>query len=284
MISVIVCTANRGERLEMCFDALSRAGTNGPAGWELIVVDNGSADDTRAVVERRASRRDLPLRYVAERQPGLSRARNAGVAAALQPILAFTDDDCLVAPGWLDAIASAFTDPHLSALGGRVTLHDANDFPLSIRPFSEPADIVNVDDIGRYLIGCNMAARRSVFDAVGLFDVRLGAGTPSGSAEDLDFFYRCLKRGFTLRYSPAPHIYHAHGRRTAAAANELAKGYLAGRGAFYFKHAVRGDPSVMKHLYWEIRGLGSAVRSQNEPRWGWLKCLLLGGFRYILGR
>jgi GT2 family glycosyltransferase len=127
-----------------------------------------------------------------------------------------------------------------------------------------------------------MAIRRSVFPLVGLFDVRLGVGTPARSAEDLDFFYRCFKRGLKLRYSPAPHVYHAHGRRTPADVEELADGYMTGRGAFYFKHALRGDGHVLKRLYWELRSPRSGhAMHRREPGF---RRLLSGGFGYILGR
>ncbi len=280
MISVIVCTFNRGGRLDACFDALAVAGKNAPAGWELIVVDNGSSDDTRAVVQRRAMLGDLPLRCITEQRRGLSHARNAGVTASTQPVVAFTDDDCLVAPDWLQSIAAALADPRLSILGGRVTLHDDADYPVSIRPFLNSEAISDFDAIGRYLIGCNMATRRSVFADVGLFDVRLGAGAPARSAEDLDFFYRCLKRGMTLRYSPHPHVFHAHGRRTAAEIAELADSYVTGRGAFYFKHVMRGDGNALKHLYWEIRSRRAGFESSRKT----LRRLLSGGFGYILRR
>ena len=280
MITVIVCTADRASLLDECLDSFAVAQGNAPAVWELVVVDNGVGDATRGVVERRASRGDLPIRYVAEPRRGLSRARNTGVSAARHPIVAFTDDDCRVAPDWLAEIAAAFSNPGLGVLGGRVTLHDPADLSVSIRPFTEAAAITNFDDILSRMIGCNMAIRASVFATIGPFDARLGAGTSVHSAEDLDFFYRCLKHGVTLRYSPLPQVQHAHGRRTATAANELAKGYVAGRGAFYFKHALRGDMTALKHLYWEIR----APLATGQGRWSTLEYLFSGGLRYILHR
>ena len=280
MITVIVCTADRAGLLDECLDSLALAEGNAPSGWELIVVDNGVGDATRSVVERRASAGDLPIRYVAEPRRGLSHARNTGVSAARHPIVAFTDDDCRVAPDWLTEIAAAFSNPTLGVLGGRVTLYDPADLSVSIRPFTDAAAITNVEDILSRLIGCNMAIRASVFEAIGAFDVRLGAGTSVHSAEDLDFFYRCLKHGVTLRYSPLPHVHHAHGRRTSTAASELAKGYVAGRGAFYFKHALRGDRTALKHLYWEIR----APLATDQSHWNALEHLFSGGLRYILHR
>jgi GT2 family glycosyltransferase len=125
-----------------------------------------------------------------------------------------------------------------------------------------------------------MAIRASVFTAVGVFDTRLGAGASVRSAEDVDFFYRCLKHGLTLRYSPRPHVQHAHKRRTATALSELASGYVEGRGAFYFKHALRGDRTALKHLYWEMRSSSAT----DQYRWSMLGRLILGGLRYILRR
>jgi glycosyltransferase involved in cell wall biosynthesis len=280
MISVVVCTADRAENLDACFDALAGACAATESAWELIVVDNGSVDATRAVIERRAQRGDLPIRYLYEPNPGLSRARNAGIAAARQPIVCFTDDDCRVAPDWLSAIETEFSDPHLSILGGRVTLQDPGDRPISIRPFAEPAPVGDLDEIVRLLIGCNMAVRATTFAAIGTFDVRLGAGTSARSAEDLDFFYRALQHGLTLRYSPSPHVRHAHGRRSPEAEADAARGYTAGRGAFYFKHALRGDRTALRHLYWEART--SLVSLRDRERRESLQCMLSGGFDYIL--
>jgi glycosyltransferase involved in cell wall biosynthesis len=278
MISVIVCTADRAEQLEACFESFALARAEAPRDWELIVVDNGDSGATRDAVERRASRGDLPLRYVAEPRRGLSRARNTGVASARHPIVAFTDDDCRVAPNWLAEIAAAFSNSDIGVLGGRVTLYDSADAAVSIRPFTKPATIASLDDILLRLIGCNMAMRASVFGVVGAFDERLGAGTSLRAAEDFDFFYRCLKRGVTVRYSPLLHVQHAHGRRPGPALDELAKGYVEGRGAFYFKHALRGDPTALKHLYWELRSSHAA----DPGRWTTHRRLFSGGLRYIL--
>jgi glycosyltransferase involved in cell wall biosynthesis len=272
MISVILCTVDRGHRLNACFDALAESAAVSSAPLELIVVDNGSVDDTRAVVARWSQASKLPIRYLLEHRRGLSRARNAGIAAARYPILAFTDDDCLVASGWVGAIATGFQDAGVDVLGGRVTLHNPSDRPVGIRPSESPATIDDLNGVW-HLIGCNMAMRRSVFTTLGRFDERLGAGSAAQSAEDVDMFYRCLQRGMTVRFSPDMHVRHAHGRRSDADVASLGSGYVRGRGAFYAKYAVRGDLAIIKRLYWQLRSLPAKERG----------ALLAGAFRYILG-
>src|SRR5262249_57229295 len=71
--------------------------------WEVIVVDNNSTDDTRAIVESRSATFPVPLRYRFEAAQGRSRALNTGIAACNAQVLVFTDDDVLVADGWLEA-------------------------------------------------------------------------------------------------------------------------------------------------------------------------------------
>ena len=120
-ISVIICTWNRAGLLDETLTSLAAADVPPDLHWEVVVVDNNSTDDTRAVVERRA--RDFPaaLRYLFEPRQGKSWAMNTGLASSRFPIVAFADDDVRVSPRWLTAIASAFReDPEIAYVGGPV--------------------------------------------------------------------------------------------------------------------------------------------------------------------
>ncbi|TYP67359.1 glycosyltransferase [Stutzerimonas stutzeri] len=106
LITVIMCTRNRARQLHHVLDSFVALRQPDNATWEMIVVDNGSTDDTPAVIEAFSDR--LPLRRVWQPEAGLSNARNAGVAAAKGDYICWTDDDVELDPGWLEAYARAF--------------------------------------------------------------------------------------------------------------------------------------------------------------------------------
>ena len=117
-LTVAICTWNRASLLARALDRLGQA-RSPSAAWELIVVDNGSTDGTAAVLERFARR--LPLRVVAEPRLGLSRARNAAVAAATGDYILWTDDDVLVDERWLLAYEAAVARwPDAAVFGGPI--------------------------------------------------------------------------------------------------------------------------------------------------------------------
>jgi glycosyltransferase involved in cell wall biosynthesis len=253
MLSVIICTRNRAEKLAQSLYRFAQAQT--PSGdWEVIVVDNGSQDHTRDVVTGVVRRQALPLKYTFESKRGLSYARNRGLAQATGSLVAFTDDDCLISETWPDTIVREFTADHeLMVVGGRVDPADCQDAPIGIRPFPDRLQICSFGQIMERLIGCNMAFRGGVFRTTGLFDTRLGAGTRVGSAEDVDIFYRALKAGMKTCYSPTMRICHAHGRVDEATVSTLKDSYVRGRGALYCKHLLRGDRVMLKSAVYEIR-------------------------------
>jgi glycosyltransferase involved in cell wall biosynthesis len=287
-ISVIVCTYNRADRLPAAFAGLRRLRVPPGLGWELIVVDNRSTDGTRAAIEEEARRGALPLRYVHESRPGLGAARNGGLAAAQGELIAFTDDDCYPEPDWLEAIAAIFGDPTIAYAGGRVTLHDPRDLPLSIRLGERACDVSSLEQVFGTVPGCNMAFRRSVVEAIGSFDPDLGAGLPM-AAEDTDFLYRAQRAGLRVRYDPRMAVAHDHGRRTAEAVARLNRSYVMGRGGLYAKHALAGDTAMLRAGYWELRavlrqalgGADAAARGSARTDAG---LLLRGAARMTLQR
>ena len=251
-LSVVLCTRNRRDSLARCLDYLAVAAGNAPEPWELLVVDNGSGDGTSRLLEERQQEGILPLRCLLEPMSGLARARNRGLASAEGKVIVFLDDDCLVDPTWLAALLAAYRgNQAVDAVGGRVDLHDTNDLPTSIRPFDEALAITDLPTAFTRLIGCNFSARADALQRVGGFDQRLGAGTPAGSAEDLDLFHRLLRAGCRMRYDPAVRLAHAHGRSRPEQILSLNRNYLLGRGAFYAKHALRGDLAVLRLAAWE---------------------------------
>lgn len=259
VISVAVCTRNRASKLERCLRSMMTMKRD--VEWQLVVVDNGSCDNTKAVIKRAA--KWLPVTYVWEGKRGLSRARNRAIAASRYPLIAFTDDDCLPAQGWLIAVISSFTsDPALAVLCGRVepAAECGSSIGTRVHPHSER--VSTAERMLELMSGCNMSFRRDVFDTVGFFDAALGAGSTGGSAEDIDLMYRALRQELKLAYSADVVVYHAHGRNNATEIASVSRDYVRGRGAFYWKFI--GDRRIQKIAYWEVCGLlkGLVYRAQ----------------------
>ena len=119
LITVIVCTRNRARQLRNLLESFLALDPPAQAEWEMIIVDNGSTDDTARVIDEFGSH--LPLRRVWEPRAGLSNARNAGVAASKGDYICWTDDDVEVHQQWLSAYAQAFhRHPDGTIFGGVV--------------------------------------------------------------------------------------------------------------------------------------------------------------------
>lgn len=266
MLSVLICTRNRAKSLAGTLERFFAQRFAGDYEYELVIVDNASTDETRRVAERflHDSRFASHVRYLFENRPGLSRARNAAIKFAQGEVLVFTDDDVLVAENWLDEIHREFTaDSNLAVLGGRVLLARDTLQPVAIFTLNERREFVFPNG-GGVAMGANMAFRREVFDGVGLFDVRLGAGTFFAGGEDIEIFYRALKAGHKFIYAPNVLVYHDHDRATPDQACRLSYAYGKAYPAYILKHVMLGDAYAMRMVYWLIYELPKRWRRRPE--------------------
>jgi len=118
-VEIAICTWNRSALLARTLEQLATLGQPEGADWRLLVVNNNSTDNTADVLQSFADR--LPMRWVFERQPGLSNARNRAISETTADYLVWTDDDVLVAPHWLEAYVAAFREyPAAAFFGGPV--------------------------------------------------------------------------------------------------------------------------------------------------------------------
>lgn len=229
-VSVVVCSRDRAEQLAACLDALLPSIRPQD---EVIVVDSASLDfrTQRVAFDRR-------IRLVRCERPGLSHARNAGVAVADRDIVAFTDDDCRPQPGWTAALAEAFTASAVSFAFGRV-VGSADGVPVSVTVSDEPQRIGPDCELAGIGHGANMAFRRSALRAISGFDEVLGAGGPLRAGEDKDAAWRLLCAGYVGAYVPDAVVEHVlwRGRRQAV---RLSYGYGLGWGALAAK-AIRDN-------------------------------------------
>ena len=254
-VSLIICTRNRAKQLEVCLASVARIRCERP--WEAVIVDNGSCDDTRAVVSKFFENNAVRGRYAWEPESGLSRARNAGVNASSGDIVAFTDDDCYPAPDFLDRICETFADPCIGFMGGRILLHDPGDYPLTVNESLETLRFTAGGIVPCAAVqGANMAFRRAALVAVGGFDPTLGAGTPF-PAEDWDAVARVCSSGWSGGYFPAPVVSHHHGRAAVDAASHL-RTYHYASGAVFAKLVMDRPTRWPYGRHWVRRVLGDA--------------------------
>ena len=216
LVSVVVCTYRRAEKLPACLDALARQTIRERV--EVIVVDDGPDDATAAI----AARYDVQLVRHAENR-GLAAARNTGIEASTAPIVAFTDDDCVPAADWLEALLVPYCEPDVVAVGGGVEAlrHET----LVHRYLAEtdrlaPLEIeLSVSSSLAYraklylrrnlhqggtlpgtrpvysLVGANMSFRRDALVEIGMFDPRISFG-----GEDEDICRRLRERSMGERF------------------------------------------------------------------------------------
>jgi GT2 family glycosyltransferase len=276
-LTVVVATHNRPESLRRCLDSLLR--TRYP-GLEIVVVDNAPADD--AARELVLAHYPPTVRYLREPVPGLARAHNRGLAAAHGTLVAFTDDDTLVDPGWPRALAAAFAaDPTVGCVTGLIVpaeletpgqaaleAHGGYTKGFATRRWSldrPPAEPLFPFAGGRFGSGANMAFRADLLHRLGGFDPATGTGTPARGGDDLLAFFRVLVAGAALVYSPDAVVWHHH-RRDMDALAAQAYGYGVGFGA-YLTAALTHEPAMLPALLRRLpRGLGQAVhRVRSRP-------------------
>lgn len=245
-VSLLLCTRDRAASLERALASITRAARAAPhVSLEVIVVDNGSTDDTHARAAAWRSRQPFAARIVDEPRAGLSRARNAGLAAARGRIVAMTDDDCVLHADYLSALVAAFAAvPAPIVIGGRILLGDPADLPVTVKLEDHPMIAERRAFPGGFVMGANLAFTRDVIARVGPFDTRFGAGAPFVAAEDTDFLFRVLGQGIGVRYAPGFVVDHHHGRRRQEEVVALLAGYSFGDGALYAKHLLRDRRAI----------------------------------------
>jgi len=216
LISVVLCTRDRADLFDKAMASVV-AQTFPKEAYEIIVVDNGSSDHTAEVAHRYES--EANVRYVLEERVGLCIARNTGWQAAAAPYVALFDDDAIARPGWLAAIADAFTGSgRVGVIGGRVDpvwlaprpawLADEIAGALTIIDWGPETKLI--PDLRReWLVGANMAAPKAVIAEVGGFHPWLDrVGTNLLSSGDVHLQLEIVRRGYDCLYVPAMAIDH----------------------------------------------------------------------------
>jgi glycosyltransferase involved in cell wall biosynthesis len=200
LASIIIPTFNGAARIGNCLDSLVKqtAGRN----VEILVVDDGSTDNTPNVVRGYSS-----VRLITQANAGPASARNRGAMEARGKILLFTDDDCVPMPDWLDAMLGPFKDPEVVGAKGVYRTHQRSLAARFVQIEYEDkyrlmAVLPSIDFIDTY----SAAFRRDRFLEMTGYDTSF----PVACAEDIELSYRMSAHGWKMKFVPAAIVYHTH--------------------------------------------------------------------------
>lgn len=269
-ISVIVPTKDRAAELEDCLVALF--GMDYPSErLEVIVVDDGSRDDTPEVVRRH------PCTYLAnDRNRGQSYSRNVGARAASGEVLAFIDSDCVASPEWLRELAPFFSWPALAAVGGLVSGYydesrlDRYEQVASSLNMGDRLILMADDRSMSYVPTCNLLVRREAYLELGGLreDLRVG--------EDVDFCWRLRAAGWRLVYSPTGVVGHKHRNRLSQMLRRRAA-YGTSEALLHALHPGKRKTMPVRLLPALTVGIAAAAALGLEPRFLLLSLMPLVG-------
>ncbi len=283
MVSVVVATYDRPDDLEDCLRHLTRQQTRRPV--EIIIVDNHPESGlTPPVVARFPG-----VILVPESRKGATFARNAGIQAARGEIIVTTDDDIVMPEYWLENLVAPLDRADVMMVTG-------NFMPLEVRTPAQMA-FASYDNMGRgdkrlevdgqwfesfrrravttWRLGGtgNAAYRASLFrdPKVGLMEEILGAGVPTGTGEDIYFFYKVLRAGYKIVYEPSAYVWHKYRPDMAAFKRQLYN-YSKGHVAYHLITVFRdGDlRGLVQLLYvlprWRLQQVaGRLLRRSGQP-------------------
>lgn len=208
-ISIVLCTRNRARMLADALGSLCALETDGFT-YEIVVVDNGSTDDTPAVAAEAGKKSSCIVRHVFESRAGVAFARNRGVKEARGEWIAFFDDDQLADGRWLIELLAMARSKNSRCVGGAVDLKLPAGFERELSPVCRMllGETVGMDAPRQYNANItpgtgNLMIHRSVFEEVGTFNEELNV-----RGEDTDLFLRIFNRGFESWYSPTALVHH----------------------------------------------------------------------------
>ena len=215
LVSVVICTRNRAAYLAAALESLGNQEGSPP--FEVIVVDNGSTDNTREVVSRFESRVDL--RCIQEPAVGVCHARNAGWRLARARYVAYLDDDAVACVSWVASVVGAFERrADAGVVGGPVEpiwqaprpMWLADEVALGLTIINWPGGPKVLDDLrSEWLAGTNMAIRTELLPRVGGFHPDLDRrGSAMLSSGDVFLQKELVRLGHSCFYDPAMAVRH----------------------------------------------------------------------------
>ena len=263
-VSILICTRDRAESLRKTLAAMVNVRI--PAGWdcELIVVDNGSTDNTAGVVAG-CQIPNVPVRFIRESRPGKGYAYNSGIAAARGRVLLFTDDDVHPPANWISGMAGPIARGEADVMAGAVKIA-----PNLLRPWMVAFHRIfmastehlhdGAPDPGG-IVGANMAFAREVFEKIPGFDPEIGPGA-AGCCDDVLIFRQAKEAGFRIRFAADVVCEHRFDPSRLERPVLLEHSKKHGRSLAYVVHHWEHTPVPLARLKW-------AKASVRLALWRW---------------
>jgi len=263
VVTVVVPTFNRAHLLVVCLRSLLAQDL--AEHYEVLVIDDGSTDDTRSVVEAMRSKAadEVDLRYEWQLNAGINAGRNHGLTAAGASLVCFVDDDVEAPPGWLGALVrGARAHPQADVLGGPIALRFEGRLPRTCGREQLPETSLDRGPQmvwNKMLYGANFAVRKTAVDRLGGFDDSRGSGWVWGDEEE--FERRLLAAGGHTLYLPDAAVWHRRTQDDLRVRSLLRKEFV--RGMTQRDYGRRGTGhrgTVTAELELLTRGLYHTVR------------------------
>ena len=256
--SVIIPVLNAARTLPACLEALSRLR---PRPFELVLVDNGSTDGSRAILHAFVQQHRDWVRLLEEDRRGASVSRNAGSWCAHGDILVFTDADCAPRTDWLKQLLAPLSDPTVGAVAGRIESASSGS---TLQLFSALYTLQSPPQPSRHtrwtptsggFPTANLAVRRSLMERLRGFDESIMI-----YGEDYDLCARIYDEGHTIAYHPDAVVIHDHRTNVRAVVRQA---YGFGRSHAYL---LRKHTRARLWFEWPRR----AIASVPSPLRGWV--------------
>jgi len=249
-ISVIICTYNRSQLLRDTLLDLNCQQSDGMFTYELVIVDDGSTDKTKEVVDELAGVSEVPVRYVRGEGKGYTHALNSGIAESRGEWIAFFDDDERTDRDWLKELFVAATEAGAHLAGGPVVLAMAESELLTLGPrlralrgeYPPSCGISRRSSRPPLPSGGNRLVKRTVFDSIGVFDEKMLTG-----GCDRDLVLRARAAGFDNVWVPTAVV----------------------------RHLVPSYRLKLDHIRWSCLHGGCSFAYTDWKRWGLSKTLLV---------
>jgi glycosyltransferase involved in cell wall biosynthesis len=247
--SVIVCSYNGAKTLDRCLSSLKEI--NYPE-YEVILVDDGSTDETQEIAARHPW-----VKNIRQENKGLSFARNVGAHASSGDVIVYTDSDCMADPDWLYYLIGTLLSGDFAGVGGPNISPPAENWVQACVAAAPggPSHVLLTDVVAEHIPGCNMAFHRWAFDQVGGFDPEYRK-----AGDDVDFCWRLQQSGGVIAFSPAAIVWH-YRRFTLKAFRKQQEGYGEAESMLRFQHLVFFGPTGTAKWKGQIYG---------APRFTWL--------------